>query len=70
MIPTRISLPGRFHLVKDLETHLVLPDSCLEVLVALRVLIVSPDKHAILPRRYGKRPNASHDISDNLAGLE
>ena len=49
---------------------LVLLDGRLETLDALGVLVVGPNKDALLARGHGKGPDAGHDIAHDLARLE
>lgn len=49
---------------------LVLLNSNLKILIALRVHIVGPDEDASLSGRGGKGTDAGHDIADHLARLK
>lgn len=50
--------------------YLVAFDNLSQISVALWVLVICPHKDALLARRHGKRPDPSHDIDDDLPGLE
>lgn len=50
--------------------YLVLLDRSEQVLVALGIHVIRPDKHPLLPGGNGKRPYARHDVAHDLAGLE
>lgn len=51
-------------------TYLVSLDNFTEILETLWVLVIRPHKHALLASRHSKRPNASHDIRHDVAGLK
>jgi hypothetical protein len=51
-------------------TDLVLLDGGLEALEALRILVVGPDKDALLAGGHGEWPDAGHDVAHDLARLE
>jgi hypothetical protein len=51
-------------------TYLVPCDRRLQVLVALGILVIRPDKDTLLARRHGKGPDAGHDVGHHLARLE
>lgn len=52
------------------RAHLVPTDRFLEVAVALWVLVVGPDKDALLASWHRKGSNTSHDICNNLSRPE
>lgn len=56
--------------MREFRLYLVYGDSFLQVFVAFGVLVVGPDKDALLPCGHGKRSNARHGVGHHLAGLE
>jgi hypothetical protein len=55
---------------RDGSAHLVPTDRVLKVTITLRVLVVGPDKDALLTSWDGERPNTSHYICHDLSRLE
>ena len=68
--PIAMGRKGKQALYPVSVTHLVPVDRGVQVLVAFWVLVVGPDKDALLTCRNGEWPNASHDIGHNLPWFE